>query len=63
MNRYDSLFQSIANKRILNHDEIGDLHITKFENGITVYTNFGNHDINIGSVTIKAKDFFVKEDA
>lgn len=63
VNRYDSLFQSIANKGILNHDEIGDLHITKFENGITVYTNFGNHDINIGSVTIKAKDFFVKEDA
>ncbi len=60
---YNDFFEKVKNAKIIEHvtTESG-LRITSFENGIKVYVNYTENDINYDGITIAALDFEFREE-
>lgn len=58
---YKDLFDKISNNCIADFEIRGDLHITTFENGIRVYTNFGSDNLDTEFGKVKSKSFVYGE--
>lgn len=59
--KYEKLFESVKNVPIESHRILGqDLYETVFENGVTVYVNYGDADMNADGTVVPAGGFSVK---
>ena len=59
---YQPLLNKIYDKTIVNHKEVEkDVTLTEYENGIKVYVNFSNEDVNIDGLEVTANNFNYKE--
>ena len=56
-NDYKAYFEKVKNAKIVNHTITGDLRKTEFDNGITVYVNFGKSDIQTEIGTVAAESY------
>ncbi len=61
LKNYSKLFSLISNACIENYEIMGDLHITTFENGVKVYTNFGDNEIETDLGLLPAQTFIYEE--
>ena len=60
--KYQPLLKKIYDAQIVNHDEIlDDVTVTTYSNGIKVYVNFTDEDVEINGVKVAAKNFEYKE--
>lgn len=54
----------IYDKEITGHTYLGsDVYKTVYSNGVTVYVNYSDKEVTVEGVTVKAKDFVMKEAA
>ena len=61
MDSYEVLFNKIANVSIKDFEIKDSLHITTFENGIKVYTNFSSESLETEFGKVEAKNFIYGE--
>lgn len=60
---YNEAFQKTANAIIEDHSILENgLHCTVFNNGVTVYVNYTDDDLQIDDVIIPSNDFALKEE-
>ncbi len=58
---YKSYFDSVNGAKIVDHKILtDDVRVTTFDNGVTVYVNYGSTDYTEGDITVAASDFTVK---
>lgn len=60
VDRYTGLFDNIANVKINKHYILNsDVRTTEYENGITVYVNYGETEAQTSAGLVGAKDFLI----
>lgn len=58
---YKDYFNSVNGAKIADHKVITqDVRVTTFDNGVTVYVNYGNRDYTDGDITVAAGGYTVK---
>ena len=59
--RYQKEMSGLNSRRITGHEFItNDVHVTTYEDGTSVYVNYGRTDYKQGSLTIPARDYLVE---
>ena len=59
-NRMKPLYDAVADSTIDNYEIISeDVKITTFSNGVKVYVNYSEAEVNVNGVKVAAKDFTV----
>ena len=58
---YNESMSGTFNQVMTDHDRIGQLAITEYENGVRVYVNYGYTDAEADGLTIPARSYTVKE--
>lgn len=61
LGEYEKLYNDISNTTIIDFEIKNSLHITTFENGIRVYTNFGTQDVETEFGKLGSKSFVFGE--
>ena len=60
--KYSALYEKIYNQSITEHTKLSQtLSKTVWENGVSVYVNFGSEDVITEGVTVEKNSFAVKE--
>ncbi len=58
---YKDLFASVNGATIVDHKIIAEnVRVTTFENGVTVYVNYGTEDYTVGDIIVAARNYTVK---
>ncbi len=58
---YKDFFYSVEGAKIANHKVISeDVRMTEFDNGVTVYVNYGDEAVTVDGVTVDANNYKVK---
>ena len=61
-NEYQPLLNKIYDKTIVNHEEVAkNVTLTEYDNGVKVYVNFGESDVNVDGIKVAANGFNYKE--
>ncbi len=59
---YKDYFESVNGAKIVKHELITeDVRLTTFDNGVSVYVNYGDTDYTVGEITVAACGYTVKE--
>ena len=59
---YKELFDKVSNQKIIGHKIINkDVRLTTFENGVSVYVNYGDTEFTEGDIKVAACGYTVKE--
>lgn len=60
---YKSLLNKVFDKSIVDYQKINNnVSETQYENGVTVFVNYGDSDFTIDNIVVKSKGFYVKEE-
>lgn len=55
-----SVLKDVSSSEIIAHEKLSDtLYCTKYANGINIYVNYGESDVTVNDITVKAMDFCV----
>lgn len=61
VNQYQADMEGLNNQRIVNHEALTkDVTVTVYENGTSVYVNYGGEDYTADGVTVPARGYCVK---
>lgn len=61
-NTVNSVLKKVADCEIISHANVcGNVYKTVYSNGVSIYVNYGDTEILVNGITIKAKDFCVAE--
>ena len=64
ISRYKECFSKISNCSIKGHYILSEnLRCTVYENGYSVFVNFGDKEEKHGDITVSAKDFIIVKEA
>lgn len=64
VNEYKAYFESVKNAKITDHEIINkNVKKTVFDNGITVYVNYGETEYSDGTVKVPARDYITVKGA
>ena len=59
--KFSNYFNSVNGAKIVDHKVITEhVRMTTFDNGVSVYVNFGRTDYTDGDITVAARDYTVK---
>ena len=53
------VIKAVQNSPIIDHEYKNNIAVTKYENGVKVYVNYGYDEVNIDGLNISSEDFLV----
>ena len=53
------VIKAVENSPIIDHEYENNIAVTKYENGVKVYVNYGSDEVNIDGLNISSEDFLV----